>query len=584
MASYHCTVKVGGKGKAAPHAAYISRTGKYRGSDRYEDLEATACGNMPPWAESNPAHFWEAADKHERANGATYREIEVALPRELGPAQRRALVADFVQQELGGRHAYQWAIHTPKAALEQGQQPHAHIMYSERTRDGIERDPAQLFKRFNAKAPEKGGCRKDSAGTEERLQATRQRWADVQNAHLARHGQAARVDHRSLKAQGIDRAPEKHLGGAGVRQLVQGDILALLARRAAEGAHERAQQSVASLIDLSGDLSAARADRDRRQQAAERAADKPAGIDPRSYFHPDNIARRAAQVGVPAKPALLATAERFEQVQAEKRRMSAPRPSIDTGRNTPETRLELTQQEEKTLALQAASAKKAQWEAALKAERALYLAELTAQAHAKAVAGVARHQAHLDAKPMLFGRDQWEAQRQGFESRDAANKLAWRQLKDGVYPFVSDDQEAVQQAVERRVSDKNPALARDILQANAALQAERERVAALERDQQAQARAERAKAYALDQALSAFKRHALKREMKSFGYGDTGRQWAAMPEAMRAAIEDFNRLPKEARPIVLARMGEKMQRDPQGVEAFTQGLASAETERKGMSR
>jgi hypothetical protein len=263
MASYHCTVKVGGKGKAASHAAYISREGKYSGSERYEDLEATSYGNMPQWAEHDTANFWSGADEYERANGATYREIEVALPRELSPEQRRELVEDFIQQELGDRHAYQWAIHTPKAALEGGEQPHAHIMYSERTRDGLDRDPQQYFKRYNAKNPERGGCRKDSAGTEERLQATRERWANIQNEHLERHGHAARVDHRSLKEQGIDREPERHLGGRGVRALAEPDITDLLERRAAEGQQERAQREVFSLIDLSGDLGAAKAERDR---------------------------------------------------------------------------------------------------------------------------------------------------------------------------------------------------------------------------------------------------------------------------------------------------------------------------------
>lgn len=267
MASYHCTVKVGAKGKAGPHAAYISREGKYRGSDRYEDLESKGAGNMPEWADKNTAHFWNSADEHERANGATYREIEIALPRELTPVQRRELVQEFIKQELGDSHAYQWAIHTPKGAIDKGEQPHAHIMYSERTLDGLDRDPAQYFKRHNAKNPEKGGCRKDSAGTDERLQATRAAWAKVQNAHLERHGHPARVDHRSLKEQGIDRAPEKHLGGSGVRKLDGLDIAGLLRRRAAEGELERSKQDV-SRIDLSGDLSAARSERDRQQAAA----------------------------------------------------------------------------------------------------------------------------------------------------------------------------------------------------------------------------------------------------------------------------------------------------------------------------
>ncbi len=270
MASYHCSVKVGGKGKAAFHAAYISREGKYSDSPRYEDLECSGYGNIPKWAEHNPAHFWQAADEYERANGATYREIEVALPRELTPEQRRDLVENFVQSELGERHAYQWAIHTPKAALEGGEQPHAHIMYSERTNDEIERDPSQYFKRYNAKNPERGGCKKDSAGTEERLLATRQSWAEIQNAHLARYGHAARVDHRSLKAQGIDREPEFHLGGIGVRKLAAPDISALLTRRAAEGELERANHAM-SLIAVSGNLASAKAARDKKmaEQQAE---------------------------------------------------------------------------------------------------------------------------------------------------------------------------------------------------------------------------------------------------------------------------------------------------------------------------
>lgn len=270
MASFHCSVNVGGKGKAASHSDYIAREGKYSGeSSRYEDLEASGHGNMPKWAEHNPAHFWAAADEHERVNGATYREIEVALPRELTPEQRRELVQEFIKQELGDKHANQWAIHCPKAALEGGEQPHAHIMYSERTRDSIERDPEQYFKRYNGKSPERGGCRKDSAGTEERLQATREAWATIQNAHLAQHGHAARVDHRSLEAQGIEREPEKHLGGRGVRQLNTVDVSALLERRAAEGELERAQRQVSvSVIDLSGDLTAAKAERGRVQRAA----------------------------------------------------------------------------------------------------------------------------------------------------------------------------------------------------------------------------------------------------------------------------------------------------------------------------
>lgn len=99
MATYHLSVKFGGKGQAANHADYIERKEKYR--DR-QDLEYSAHGNMPEWARDNPSHFWQAADQFERANGSTYRELEIALPRELTAEQRLELVQDFVRQEHRG--------------------------------------------------------------------------------------------------------------------------------------------------------------------------------------------------------------------------------------------------------------------------------------------------------------------------------------------------------------------------------------------------------------------------------------------------------------------------------------------------
>lgn len=262
MASYSCEVKVGSKGKGGPHASYISREGKYAKSRSKEKLEHVESGNMPSWAANDPVQFWQAADQHERANGATYREFQLALPREMTPEQRVDLVRDMVKQQLGDKHAYTWAIHNPPAALEGGEQPHAHIMYSERTLDGIDRDPAQFFMRYNGKNPEKGGCRKDSAGTEERLLATRERWANVQNLHLERHGYEDRVDHRNLKDQGIDRTPEPHFGPGRIARMKDAELAAVLERRAAEGAMERADAELEeTILDLSGDLSAAKAAR-----------------------------------------------------------------------------------------------------------------------------------------------------------------------------------------------------------------------------------------------------------------------------------------------------------------------------------
>jgi hypothetical protein len=266
MASYHLSVKTGGKGKAAPHADYIAREDKYA-REKDNDIEHKESGNMPAWAAHKPSEFWKAADTFERANGCTYREIEIALPREFTPAQRLELVRDFVQQEIGDRHAYQFTIHNPRAAIEGGEQPHAHIMFSERLNDGIERDPQPYFKRANTKNPERGGAKKVRFGetpTERKayLIAQRERWADLQNKHLERYQHIDRVDARSLKAQGIEREPERHFGAGQVRQFEPAQLHALMERREAERQAQHCRDECNSVIDVTTTLREALSERD----------------------------------------------------------------------------------------------------------------------------------------------------------------------------------------------------------------------------------------------------------------------------------------------------------------------------------
>lgn len=266
MASYHLSVKTGGKGSASPHADYIAREGKYA-REKDSDLEHKESGNMPAWAAHKTSEFWKAADTSERANGCTYREIEIALPRELKPEQRLELVRDFVRQEIGDRHAYQFAIHNPKAAIAGGEQPHAHIMFSERLNDGIDRDPQQYFKRANTKTPERGGAKKERFGetpTERKahLVAQRERWADLQNQYLERYQHADRVDSRSLKAQGIEREPERHLGAGQVQRFDTEQLQAILARRDAERQAQQSRDERDSVIDVTRTLQEALRERD----------------------------------------------------------------------------------------------------------------------------------------------------------------------------------------------------------------------------------------------------------------------------------------------------------------------------------
>ena len=212
MAIGRLSVGIGKKGKASPHAQYIAREGKYaKPSNHEEKLENTGHGNMPKWAEHNPNYFWQMADEHERKNGSTYREHVIALPRELDVNERHELIKDWIAQEIGEKHAYQYAIHNPPA-LDGDEQPHAHIMFSERTIDGVERDPDQYFKRYNSKNPEKGGAKKantpkKSVERKEELKAMRDRWEKICNAHLERGFYSERISMKSLKEQGIQREP-----------------------------------------------------------------------------------------------------------------------------------------------------------------------------------------------------------------------------------------------------------------------------------------------------------------------------------------------------------------------------------------
>ncbi len=220
MASFHFSIKKGKKGAAGDHAAYIGRTGKY--SDR-EDLLFTGHGNMPTWAENDPMRFWRAGDKFERKNGAVYREYEIALPQELNRQQLEEVVSRVIHEMIGTR-PYQFAVHAKESSLGRQQNVHMHLMFSDRIDDGIARDREKMFKRYNAKQPELGGCRKASGGRDRatlrtEVVALRAQCATIQNQALEKYGHAGRVDHRTLKQQGITRAPERHMGAARIQAM-----------------------------------------------------------------------------------------------------------------------------------------------------------------------------------------------------------------------------------------------------------------------------------------------------------------------------------------------------------------------------
>jgi hypothetical protein len=243
MASFHFHEKSGKKGSAKNHSDYISRRGRY--ARRGDDLIAQGHGNLPAWADS-PRTLWQSADAHERANGAAFREIVVALPTELGEEQQLGLLHEFIAQDIGSR-PYQYAVHCPNAKIGEGAQPHAHVMYCDRVDDGIERPAELYFRRANAAKPELGGCRKQSGGRHPRemgdeLRRRRQLWAETQNSHLSANGHAVKVSHLSLQAQGLGNRAERHLGSFRIQQLDAASRVAMRSERTASRARTSSEK------------------------------------------------------------------------------------------------------------------------------------------------------------------------------------------------------------------------------------------------------------------------------------------------------------------------------------------------------
>ncbi|MBV9841338.1 MAG: Ti-type conjugative transfer relaxase TraA [Sphingomonadaceae bacterium] len=150
--------------------------------------------------------LWNAVEAAEvRKDAQLAREVEFALPRELDQAGAVRLARDFVQREFVARGMVadlnvHWDIGSDGEA-----KPHAHVMLGMRSvgEEG-----------FGAKVREWNRT--------ELLEHWREAWADHVNERLASLDIDARVDHRSLEAQGVDLEPQNKIGPAAMRMAAQG--------------------------------------------------------------------------------------------------------------------------------------------------------------------------------------------------------------------------------------------------------------------------------------------------------------------------------------------------------------------------
>jgi Ti-type conjugative transfer relaxase TraA len=150
--------------------------------------------------------LWNAVETAEvRKDGQLAREIEFAIPRELDQEQGIRLAREFVKAEFVDRGMIaDLNVHWDFGPDGQPK-PHAHVMLTTRSvgEDGF----GPKVRDWNATSL---------------LEQWRERWADHVNARLAELDIDARVDHRSLEAQGIDLEPQHKIGPAAARMAGQG--------------------------------------------------------------------------------------------------------------------------------------------------------------------------------------------------------------------------------------------------------------------------------------------------------------------------------------------------------------------------
>ena len=225
MAVYFLNMKTFGRAggsSAASAAAYRAgerirdeRTGRtYDHSERQDVLHkeivlpSRFAGEDMTWARDR-ASLWNAAEGAEtRKNARVAREYLVALPVELSPPQRLELVRGF-SQELSDRYGFavDLAVHAPRDFP--GSDPrnfHAHLLAT--TRD-VQMEG--LGAKTTLDMSDRNRRELGLPPVINELLHVRERWAAVTNEALQQAHQEARVDHRSLEAQGVDREPRPQI-------------------------------------------------------------------------------------------------------------------------------------------------------------------------------------------------------------------------------------------------------------------------------------------------------------------------------------------------------------------------------------
>jgi Ti-type conjugative transfer relaxase TraA len=213
MAIYHLHVKVIGRksgSSAVASAAYRSGSRlREERLDRSHDFTAkrgvvhseVMLPENAPEAWRDRERLWNDVEAFEvRKDAQLAREVEFAIPREMTQAQGIELARDFARGEFVDRGMIaDLNVHWDMA--EDGMpKPHAHVMLTMRAVD------------------ENGFGRKvRDWNRTEMVERWRERWTELVNERLAELDIDARIDHRSLEAQGIALEPQSQIGAPAKR-------------------------------------------------------------------------------------------------------------------------------------------------------------------------------------------------------------------------------------------------------------------------------------------------------------------------------------------------------------------------------
>ena len=250
---------------------------------------------LPGGGTASRSEFWNGIEKHhKRGDAVLVREVEVSLPTELSKDERQALAIGFAR-DLADHYgvAADIALHAPRTVTAKDLEKHPHQYHETDPKTGRHHNGnwhAHIMLSACHVAPDGTLGKKavaldpihcQRAKIENMADLERKRWGERVNAALERSGHENRVDHRSLEAQGIKRESTRHLGPAASgferrtgepsrrRQDFEQEATERIASAKTLGELERQGREIDHvMIDLSGDITKAKSERDHQRSEA----------------------------------------------------------------------------------------------------------------------------------------------------------------------------------------------------------------------------------------------------------------------------------------------------------------------------